>query len=323
MRSKIRKVGLNILSNKIFDNYNHNSKFIGQFIWRIKRFFKDFIGWNENISNWIEVFLLLSNIKKKVNISFKNGFVFKECSISNYFLISQFIKLIENNIEWDINNNRIVLKINNYKILYNDIKEGIRIILEVFAEDIYGKFDFKDKVIIDIGGYVGDSALYFISKGAKKVYVYETNKSVFNLLKENVILNNLENKISYFNIGVSNDFEKQTFYISKDKGSSSVNLKELYPNEVEEEITIELVPFKHILKEPIDILKMDCEGCEYAILEQILEFNLMSKIKEGIILETHYIDEKRNINYIKTLLKGIGFKINLYGKNKDMIYSTK
>ena len=52
---------------------------------------------------------------------------------------------------------------------------------------------------------------------------------------------------------------------------------------------------------------MDCEGSEYAILETILNEGLQDKIKEGIILEAHYIDEKRNLKYIKELIKKMGF----------------
>ena len=85
--------------------------------------------------------------------------------------------------------------------------------------------------------------------------------------------------------------------------------------------------FKDIIKGTIDILKIDCEGCEYKILENILQNNFFEKINEGIIIETHNIDSKRNSDYARSLIKKIGFK-NIYSfKNiefdNELVYSKK
>ncbi|KKM98496.1 hypothetical protein LCGC14_1157430, partial [marine sediment metagenome] len=76
----------------------------------------------------------------------------------------------------------------------------------------------------------------------------------------------------------------------------------------------------------IDILKIDCEGCEYAILSNILEHNLIEKINESIILEAHNLNEERNPNYAKSLLYQIGFKqikSKKLTKDREMIIAIK
>jgi len=43
-------------------------------------------------------------------------------------------------------------------------------IYEIFEEEDYKFLNVKDKKVLDMGAFVGDSAIYFILKGAKKVY---------------------------------------------------------------------------------------------------------------------------------------------------------
>lgn len=40
-------------------------------------------------------------------------------------------------------------------------------------EDIYGFVDVKGGVVIDIGAYIGETALLFLSKGAYQIYAFE------------------------------------------------------------------------------------------------------------------------------------------------------
>jgi hypothetical protein len=42
-------------------------------------------------------------------------------------------------------------------------------ILEVFDYGMYKLLSVKDRVVVDVGAFVGDSAIYFALKGARKV----------------------------------------------------------------------------------------------------------------------------------------------------------
>jgi len=328
LRKIFKKTISMILSNKLFNNHISKSTSFGKIFWNFKEFFEEFPWWNRNIINWWDIFLIYLNIKKKSNILFRNGFIYKDRHSDNLFFLLRYIKLIENNIKLEKKNKKILARINNLTIFYPHFNDAIILIYEIFVLNEYDKFDYRDKIIIDIGGYIGDSALYFVTKGAKKVYVYEPDLECFKLLKENIRINNSEEKIIAFNTGVSDERKKQTFYITKSKGTSGTFASEyLSENLIIEKKDIELIPFKDIIKGTIDILKIDCEGCEYKILENILQNNFFEKINEGIIIETHNIDSKRNSDYARSLIKKIGFKKIYSFKNiefdTELIYSKK
>lgn len=68
---------------------------------------------------------------------------------------------------------------------------------------IYNQYDFlyrflKDSYVLDIGAYIGDTAILFCKKGAKKVYAFEPHPLLFEICKKNIELNNLEKKYRIF-----------------------------------------------------------------------------------------------------------------------------
>ena len=73
----------------------------------------------------------------------------------------------------------------------------------VFFAKVYDFLPVRDKVIIDIGANIGDSSIYFVHKGAKKVIALEPFPKNYNTAKKNIELNNLTNKISLLPIGCS------------------------------------------------------------------------------------------------------------------------
>ena len=75
-------------------------------------------------------------------------------------------------------------------------------IYKVFEEEDYKFLNVKNKNILDIGAFVGDSPIYFILKGAKKVYAIEPHPDVYNEMLENIKLNSMEDKIIFSNISL-------------------------------------------------------------------------------------------------------------------------
>jgi len=46
--------------------------------------------------------------------------------------------------------------------------------------------DVKGKVVIDVGAYIGDSAIYFALKGARKVIALESHPGTFAEMLDNI-----------------------------------------------------------------------------------------------------------------------------------------
>ncbi|MEM3905680.1 MAG: FkbM family methyltransferase [Nitrososphaerota archaeon] len=79
---------------------------------------------------------------------------------------------------------------------------------------------------------------------------------------------------------------------------------------LKKQVRVRSVSIATILNEigPVDILKMDCEGCEFIILEDIVNKRLENNILEGIIFEAHMFDESSTMKRAVDLVKSIGFK---------------
>jgi len=54
---------------------------------------------------------------------------------------------------------------------------------------------------VDVGAASGDTAIYFALNGAKHVYAFEPYPYSYNIAKENIKLNHLEDKITMLNEG--------------------------------------------------------------------------------------------------------------------------
>ncbi len=115
--------------------------------------------------------------------------------------------------------------------------------------------DCKGKVVLDVGGFEGESAAYFWSKGAKKVIIYEPVGEHIEVIKKNVELNHIDAEIHNSGIG-DKDGTKIIHYGEKDPG---FGLLDEGPNHIEIKITD---VSKVIAESGAEIAKFDCEGAE-------------------------------------------------------------
>ena len=95
-------------------------------------------------------------------------------------------------------------------------------ILEIFSSGEYDSFDVKDKVVIDVGAFVGDSAICFALKGAKRVIAVEPHPGAFAEMLENIKLNKIENITIPVNAGLASKSGKVCLEKSFDKSDTLV-----------------------------------------------------------------------------------------------------
>jgi FkbM family methyltransferase len=150
----------------------------------------------------------------------------------------------------------------------------------VFFHEDYKFLEVKDIDVIDIGMNIGDSSIYFSLNGASKVFGIEPYPYAFLLANENVKLNNIDNIIT-LNAGYGIDSE-----IVLDETKISNNASSLVGSEKGLKIPIlslNTLFNKYDIREAV--VKMDCEGCEYALLNE--DEKVIRKIKQFQI-EYHY-----------------------------------
>jgi FkbM family methyltransferase len=173
---------------------------------------------------------------------------------------------------------------------------------EVFVDKIYGEPRCQDAVVVDVGAFIGDSSLFYASRGAKKIIAFEPIPLLYEILRKNVALNGFENLIQSRNeaIGESSGLTR-IHYKQTQPGSSSLN-------SVGDALTFEVssVSLSEIIMdlEWVDILKMDCEGCEHKTLPHAAKTGALKHVGM-VILEVH-----SGVRNIVKLLRNNGFTVN-------------
>lgn len=183
----------------------------------------------------------------------------------------------------------------NVKIIHSERGEAE----EVFLGRSYSWLPVKNMNVLDIGANIGDSAIFFALEGAKHVYAFEIVPSTAEICKENVKINNLDNKITVLNVGAGKTGKMK---ISRDFFSDgSFQAIKNSDGEIEVDIlSLQQIVTKTNLEEAV--LKIDCEGCEYDI---IIDDNIyILKRFSHIIGEFHY-----GFIPLKKTLEKAGFEV--------------
>lgn len=219
----------------------------------------------------------------------------------------------------------LVIFYNDSLALYNEYKD-------IFINKIYDIKPSNSKTkILDVGGYIGLSAMFFQTVFKEvQIKVFEPDPIIFNLLKKNLKTNNF-NDIEIFNVGVGkNEGEIRFFPDGADGGNSFIQ-------NTEKVIDIKLVKLSDFINEPIDLLKMNIEGMEGDVFEEIEE--KLPLIKE-IIFEYHAfynlqqhlgkiltILDRNNFNYIVANVPcapiPIPFKMEKNYKKFNLVYARR
>jgi FkbM family methyltransferase len=187
--------------------------------------------------------------------------------------------------------------------------------VDVFHNQPYGEVNVKDRVVVDVGGFVGDTGLYFARKGARKVYVFEPIHAYCEMARENMQRN-----------GVGN-VEILERAVTGKKGTTTV----LYKTE---SATVPCVSLEDIIADygitGNAVLKLDCEGCEYDIL--FSSDAALDPFKE-LIMEYHdlhlaeYHDHPtRSLKRLEERLREAGFETRVtkrYGENEGILYARR
>jgi FkbM family methyltransferase len=135
--------------------------------------------------------------------------------------------------------------------------------VDVFFSGVYDFYPVKSRTVVDVGGYLGETAIYFLKKGASKVCVYEPNPINFQYLVKNLKRNNSEDKIAADKRAVS--VEKREMVVPDSGGAGSVFVSHESGMQV---FAVDNVDPRDIIGNSQDILlKLDCKGCERELFE--------------------------------------------------------
>lgn len=181
---------------------------------------------------------------------------------------------LEDIYEWQIEGEKLFGNYRQMIGLENEYLTGL-------FKEIY-QYNWKNKTVLDIGGFVGDTALYFLKNGAKNVIVYEPIKKNIHALKLN--LAHYHGRYEAHEKALAKD--NGVFAICSTEPAGGLGFGSLAGRY---KIHCEGIKIHDILnKHPgVDAIKIDCEGAEEHLLE--LSAAQMQSILYWIV-ETHSAD---------------------------------
>ncbi len=275
---------------------------------------------NAHIRYWFDFFQMIVNVSK----TFQNSFEILSKSFKNDFPISANLKngkkiilqsfssmhLISNipkneQVEYNVEKNNVTIhsknQFHNNKIIFQGGLDNGDIVNTFFKKD-YDQIIVNEKIVLDIGANIGDTGIFYALNGAKKVIGIEPFPKNFDYAQQNIKINNLDNVITLLHAGCSS--KKEIIKIDPD-----------YQSNIESEaknfkigIDVPMIPLQDLIdtfKIPkSSVLKIDCEGCEYDIIENI-SFETISYFS-NIQIEYHLGYKK-----LKNKLESFGYTVKV------------
>jgi FkbM family methyltransferase len=165
-------------------------------------------------------------------------------------------------------------------VRFKHMRESILAIFEY--GDWYEDLNVRGRVVVDVGAYIGDSAIYFAWRGAKKVIAIEPRPGAYEEMLENIRLNSLETTIFPINAGIASRPGK---ILLEEVDIETTNVTYHRPND--QKGTIPAVTLGDLIREfnlSGTVLKMNCEGCEYDVILNDYEH---VKLSNEIAFEYH------------------------------------
>lgn len=266
-----------------------------------------------NRENRIHNFVNL--LKKKGSFILPNNFRLNfnennENDVKNLFAFGIVYGVLFSDKEgyWHYRNNIIATPSN---VRFNIKKFDPLIFSETFLSDIhFSDFDLNNKIVVQAGGFIGDTALYYASRGAI-IYSFEPDIDSYNIALENIKLNQeLSKNIVMKNYAIGNDGEIDFPIDPNGSGDSSA-----YDLENKKTIKVKSVSLSSILNEfsienPF-LLDLDIKGKEFEIIndKSIPKFKMV-RIEYSTHIGNKVIGNRDDIIY----------KLREYGFNKIRIF---
>ena len=197
-------------------------------------------------------------------------------------------------------------KLSGFNLFYNHPRSLFSEYKNIFKnKSYYFESDKKKPFIIDGGGHIGLSVLYF-----KKIYpeseilVFEPDKNISKILRQNINANQLT-EVTVVESGLYSHEGSLNFNPDKTDGCK---LSESGPESVQVE------KLSNYINREVDFLKLNIEGAELEVLKDLDQNKKLGLISE-ICLEWHsFPDKTQNLGELLLVLEKNNFRylINHY-----------
>lgn len=174
---------------------------------------------------------------------------------------------------------------------------------DIFLKQIYGFTSPKPAPrIIDCGGFIGMSTLYFKKKYPDaKIITFEPDPKIFQILKRNMERNHITN-VELIDSAVSKVDGYLMFDADGSDGGSLINKNPTNINQIK----VKSCRLSSYLSEPADFLKLNIEGAEWDVFQEIEP--VIHNVDQLVLEYHHFPESEPQLHNILTLLHKNGFR---------------
>jgi FkbM family methyltransferase len=200
------------------------------------------------------------------------------------------------------------------QFLFSDVSLFSYLLTEIFIKQDYCFFSDKaDPLVIDCGSNVGLSILYFKRRYPKaRIVGFEPDRAAFEILEKNVAANALSDVVLHNCALADREGETELFCDLSAPGSLVTSLrKERSPQNVESK-KVRTVLLSDYFRSEVDFLKVDIEGMEMPVIDELARTGKLSQVREMAIEYHHHIpaDDDTLSRLLKVLeINGFGYRI--------------
>jgi FkbM family methyltransferase len=170
-----------------------------------------------------------------------------------------------------------------------------------------------DALILDIGAQVGTASVVFSRLHRGKILCFEPLPENCRLLRANLEANQVANAVVVPKAVTDQDgFVEFEVNPNSSVDGHAAGIMAADPRVYTQSLRVKSVTLRTALADfpgqPIHLIKMDCEGGEYGIVDQITP-DLLPRIRH-LTFEVHDLDGSRNVRVLTAKLQRLGFRIS-------------
>jgi FkbM family methyltransferase len=235
----------------------------------------------------------------------------KSVNITLFNRLEILANLLYNNkhqISFENNYDILVIHLDDKKIYFGGWWLGD--VWSSFIGETYAKLPCKNKVVIDIGANIADTAISFVHRGAKKVIALEPFPINYEFAKSNISKNNMDEQIEVIPGGCSSNSSQ--ILIDPKLSGLSYKMVRTDTGEKIRQFTLEELVKKFDIVE--GVIKMNCEGCEYETIRSTPD-DILRRFSH-ILIQYH-----QGTDPLTNKLSGAGFQFSIekYSENKGQL----
>lgn len=254
--------------------------------------------------NWLEFTAFRCRLRRRVAIELRSGAVLPVADRSE-------LTSVLNSEQWNLGLlgaycGPLVVQGDRLKFRYRgrqvalrrgDVREYHSVLREQFVDEQYRWLDVRGRDVLDVGGSIGDSAIYFALNGARRVLVLEPYPASFRLLQANIAANNLGGSITALLAGAGTDGVVE---VSSAVASGSTAMRATAGGVAVPSRSLASLLAQGDWLDPV--AKIDCEGGEYPLLMSASDADLRR-------FRRYFIEFHHGIGDLGRRLEGAGFDV--------------